>query len=91
MAQAIPLNETTPFYLRSPYAVAKIYAYWITVNYRKAYGMFACNGILFNHESPVRDETFVSRKLQELSVKLQQAKRDWGHARDYVDAMWFIL
>lgn len=103
MVQAIPQNETTPFYPRSPYAVAKLYAYWITVNYREAYGMFACNGILFNHESPVRGETFVSRKItravSEIALGKKQvlflgnlnAKRDWGHARDYVDAMWRIL
>jgi GDPmannose 4,6-dehydratase len=103
MVQAIPQNETTPFYPRSPYAVAKIYAYWITVNYREAYGMFACNGILFNHESPVRGETFVSRKItravSEIALGRKQtlylgnlnAKRDWGHARDYVDAMWRIM
>ncbi len=103
LVQAIPQNETTPFYPRSPYAVAKLYAYWITVNYREAYGMFACNGILFNHESPVRGETFVTRKITravaEIVLKKKQtlflgnlnAKRDWGHARDYVDAMWRIL
>lgn len=103
MVQAIPQNETTPFYPRSPYAVAKIYAYWITVNYREAYGMFACNGILFNHESPVRGETFVSRKItravSEIALGKKQtlylgnlnAKRDWGHARDYVEAMWRIM
>ncbi len=103
MVQAIPQNETTPFYPRSPYAVAKLYAYWITVNYREAYGMFACNGILFNHESPVRGETFVTRKItravsaiargkkQTLYLGNLNAKRDWGHARDYVDAMWRIM
>lgn len=103
LVQAIPQNETTPFYPRSPYAVAKLYAYWITVNYREAYGMFACNGILFNHESPVRGETFVTRKITrgvaEIVLKKKttlylgnlNAKRDWGHARDYVDAMWRIL
>jgi len=103
MAQAIPQNETTPFYPRSPYAVAKLYAYWITINYREAYGMFACNGILFNHESPIRGETFVSRKItravsaiasgnkQILYLGNLNAKRDWGHARDYVQAMWLIL
>jgi len=102
-AQAIPQNETTPFYPRSPYGVAKLYAYWITVNYREAYGMFACNGILFNHESPVRGETFVTRKItravSQIALKQKNtlylgnlnAKRDWGHARDYVDAMWRIL
>lgn len=99
LVQAIPQSETTPFYPRSPYAVAKLYAYWITVNYREAYGMFACNGILFNHESPVRGETFVTRKItravaeialgqkQTLYLGNLNAKRDWGHARDYVDAM----
>jgi GDPmannose 4,6-dehydratase len=103
MVQAIPQNETTPFYPRSPYGVAKLYAYWITVNYREAYGMFACNGILFNHESPVRGETFVSRKITRAVSEIVSgkkptlylgnlnAKRDWGHARDYVDAMWRIL
>lgn len=103
LVQAIPQNEKTPFYPRSPYAVAKLYAYWITVNYREAYGMFACNGILFNHESPVRGETFVTRKItrgvSEIVLKKKEtlflgnlnAKRDWGHARDYVDAMWRIL
>ena len=103
LVQAIPQNEKTPFYPRSPYAVAKLYAYWITINYREAYGMFACNGILFNHESPVRGETFVTRKItravaeivlgkkQTLYLGNLNAKRDWGHARDYVDAMWRIL
>ncbi|SDB82771.1 GDP-mannose 4,6-dehydratase [Williamwhitmania taraxaci] len=101
--QAIPQNENTPFYPRSPYAVAKMYAYWITVNYREAYGMFACNGILFNHESPIRGETFVTRKITravaQIGLGMQSklmlgnlsAKRDWGHAKDYVDAMWRIL
>ncbi|MBT0611925.1 GDP-mannose 4,6-dehydratase [Campylobacter hyointestinalis] len=101
--QAVPQNETTPFYPRSPYAVAKMYAYWITVNYREAYGLFACNGILFNHESPVRGETFVTRKITravaKISLNLQDklylgnlnAKRDWGHAKDYVKMMWLIL
>jgi GDPmannose 4,6-dehydratase len=101
--QAVPQSETTPFYPRSPYAVAKMYAYWITVNYREAYGMFACNGILFNHESPLRGETFVTRKITRgtarIAMGLQQkiylgnldARRDWGHAKDYVDAMWRIL
>ncbi|MEE2954297.1 MAG: GDP-mannose 4,6-dehydratase [Bacteroidota bacterium] len=101
--QETPQNENTPFYPRSPYAVAKIYAYWITVNYREAYNMFACNGILFNHESPVRGETFVTRKItravSKISLGLQQkfylgnldAKRDWGHAKDYVRMMWLIL
>ena len=101
--QAVPQNETTPFYPRSPYGVAKLYAYWITVNYREAYGMFACNGILFNHESPLRGETFVTRKITrgiaEIVLGLKNklwlgnlgAKRDWGHAKDYVDAMWRML
>jgi len=101
--QEIPQNENTPFYPRSPYAVAKMYAYWITVNYREAYGMFACNGILFNHESPVRGETFVTRKItravSRMALGLQEklylgnlnAKRDWGHAKDYVKMMWMIL
>jgi GDPmannose 4,6-dehydratase len=101
--QQIPQSETTPFYPRSPYAVAKLYGYWITVNYREAYGMYACNGILFNHESPLRGETFVSRKITRavarLVLGLQQklymgnldAKRDWGHARDYIEAMYLIL
>jgi len=98
-----PQNENTPFYPRSPYAVAKLYAYWITVNYREAYGLYACNGILFNHESPVRGETFVTRKvtraLTRIKLGLQDclylgnldAKRDWGHARDYVEMMWLML
>jgi GDPmannose 4,6-dehydratase len=101
--QEIPQKETTPFYPRSPYGAAKVYAYWITVNYREAYGMYACNGILFNHESPLRGETFVSRKitraLTRISVGLQKALhlgnldslRDWGHARDYVKAQWLML
>lgn len=101
--QEIPQKETTPFYPRSPYAVAKLYAYWITVNYREAYGMFACNGILFNHESPVRGETFVTRKITRAASKIimglqdkmylgnLDAKRDWGHAKDYVKMMWMIL
>ncbi|GAB6050850.1 GDP-mannose 4,6-dehydratase [Hydrogenophilus islandicus] len=101
--QEIPQKETTPFYPRSPYAAAKLYAYWITVNYREAYGIFACNGILFNHESPIRGETFVTRKitrgLARIKLGLQtclylgnlDAKRDWGHARDYVEAMWLML
>lgn len=101
--QAVPQSETTPFYPRSPYGVAKLYAYWITVNYREAYGMYACNGILFNHESPLRGETFVSRKITrgvaEIVLGLKNklflgnldAKRDWGHARDYVEAMWLML
>jgi GDPmannose 4,6-dehydratase len=103
LVQEVPQRETTPFYPRSPYAVAKLYAYWITVNYREAYGMFACNGILFNHESPRRGETFVTRKITRgvaaIANKLQDclflgnlnAKRDWGHAKDYVEAMWLIL
>lgn len=101
--QETPQSETTPFYPRSPYAVAKMYAYWITVNYREAYGMFACNGILFNHESPVRGETFVTRKITRAASKIAlglqdklflgnlDAKRDWGHAKDYVRMMWMIL
>lgn len=101
--QEVPQSETTPFYPRSPYGVAKIYAYWITVNYREAYGMFACNGILFNHESPIRGETFVSRKItravSRIALGLQEklylgnmdAQRDWGHAKDYVRMMWMIL
>lgn len=101
--QEMPQTEKTPFYPRSPYAVAKMYAYWITVNYREAYGLFACNGILFNHESPIRGETFVSRKITRavarIALGLQDrlylgnlsARRDWGHARDYVDAMWRML
>ncbi|WP_147677609.1 GDP-mannose 4,6-dehydratase [Algibacter pacificus] len=101
--QEVPQSETTPFYPRSPYAVAKMYAYWITVNYREAYGMFACNGILFNHESPIRGETFVTRKItratSRIALGLQDklylgnldAKRDWGHAKDYVRMMWMIL
>ncbi|WP_396188032.1 GDP-mannose 4,6-dehydratase [Flavobacterium sp.] len=103
LVQEVPQKETTPFYPRSPYAVAKMYAYWITVNYREAYNMFACNGILFNHESPLRGETFVTRKITrgiaQMALGLQEtlfmgnidAKRDWGHAKDYVEAMWLIL
>jgi GDPmannose 4,6-dehydratase len=103
LVREVPQSETTPFYPRSPYAAAKLYAYWITVNYREAYGMFACNGILFNHESPVRGETFVTRKITRaaarIAVGLQRklylgnlnAKRDWGHAKDYVEAMWLML
>ncbi|MFK7806684.1 MAG: GDP-mannose 4,6-dehydratase [Saprospiraceae bacterium] len=103
LVQEVPQSETTPFYPRSPYAVAKMYAYWITVNYREAYDMFACNGILFNHESPLRGETFVTRKITravaKIGLKLQEklylgnldAKRDWGHAKDYVECMWKIL
>src|SRR5690606_3651794 len=98
-----PQRETTPFYPRSPYGVAKLYGYWITVNYRESYGLYACNGILFNHESPIRGETFVTRKitrgLARIVLGLQdclylgnlEAKRDWGHARDYVRAQWLIL
>ncbi|MDA7437919.1 GDP-mannose 4,6-dehydratase [Candidatus Pseudothioglobus singularis] len=101
--QETPQKETTPFYPRSPYAAAKLYAYWITINYREAYGMFACNGILFNHESPIRGETFVTRKitraLARISIGLQNtlylgnidAKRDWGHAKDYVEMQWLML
>ena len=103
LVQAVPQSETTPFYPRSPYAVAKLYAYWITVNYREAYGMYATNGILFNHESPLRGETFVTRKITrgvaKIGLSLQDkiylgnldARRDWGHAKDYVEAMWRIL
>ena len=103
LVQETPQSERTPFYPRSPYAVAKLYAYWITVNYREAYGIFACNGILFNHESPLRGETFVTRKITRavamMALGLQDklylgnldARRDWGHAKDYVDAMWRIL
>src|SRR6201991_707945 len=103
LVQAVPQSETTPFYPRSPYAVAKLYGYWITVNYREAYKMYACNGILFNHESPLRGETFVTRKITrgvaKIALGLQDkiflgnldAQRDWGHARDYVEAMWRIL
>ena len=101
--QEVPQSETTPFYPRSPYAVAKMYAFWITVNYREAYGMYACNGILFNHESPLRGETFVTRKItratSRIALGLQDkfylgnldAKRDWGHAKDYVRMMWMVL
>ncbi|HQU96824.1 MAG TPA: GDP-mannose 4,6-dehydratase [Saprospiraceae bacterium] len=103
LVQAVPQSETTPFYPRSPYAVAKLYAYWITVNYREAYNMFACNGILFNHESPLRGETFVTRKITrgvaQIALGMQSklymgnldAQRDWGHAKDYVEAMYLIL
>jgi GDPmannose 4,6-dehydratase len=103
MVQETPQKETTPFYPRSPYAVAKLYAYWITINYREAYGIYACNGILFNHESPVRGENFVTRKitrgLARIKLKLQKslylgnldAKRDWGHARDYIEMQWLML
>ncbi|MDZ4698628.1 MAG: GDP-mannose 4,6-dehydratase [Rhodothermales bacterium] len=101
--QAVPQSETTPFYPRSPYAAAKLYGYWITVNYREAYNMFACNGILFNHESPLRGETFVTRKITRAVARIKlglqkeiylgnlDAKRDWGHARDYVEGMWMML
>jgi GDPmannose 4,6-dehydratase len=103
LVQAVPQSETTPFYPRSPYAAAKMYAYWITVNYREAYGMFACNGILFNHESPLRGETFVTRKITRAAAKIAlglqsclylgnlSAQRDWGHAKDYIEAMYLIL
>ncbi|WP_333626822.1 GDP-mannose 4,6-dehydratase [Sphingobacterium siyangense] len=103
LVQAVPQSEITPFYPRSPYAVAKMYGYWITVNYREAYKMYACNGILFNHESPVRGETFVTRKITRAVAKIAlglqdklylgnlSAQRDWGHAKDYVEAMWLIL
>jgi GDPmannose 4,6-dehydratase len=103
LVQEVPQSEKTPFYPRSPYAVAKMYAYWITVNYREAYNMFACNGILFNHESPLRGETFVTRKITRAVAKMalgmqdklyignMDAKRDWGHAKDYVEAMWLML
>ena len=103
LVQEIPQRETTPFYPRSPYAVAKLYAYWIAVNYREAYGIYACNGILFNHESPVRGETFVTRKITRALARIKlglqdtlylgnmDSKRDWGHARDYVEAQWLIL
>ena len=103
MVQEIPQKETTPFYPRSPYAVAKLYAYWITVNYREAYGMYACNGILFNHESPTRGETFVTRKITRALARIKlglqdclflgnmDAKRDWGHARDYIEMQWLML
>lgn len=103
LVQEVPQSETTPFYPRSPYAVAKLYAYWITVNYREAYGMYACNGVLFNHESPLRGETFVTRKItravaaialgkqDKLYLGNLDAQRDWGHAKDYVQAMWMIL
>ncbi|MCI0920844.1 GDP-mannose 4,6-dehydratase [Sphingobacterium rhinopitheci] len=103
LVQAVPQSESTPFYPRSPYAVAKMYAYWITVNYREAYNMFACNGILFNHESPLRGETFVTRKItravSKIALGLQNklylgnlsAQRDWGHAKDYIEAMWLML
>ena len=103
MVQEVPQKETTPFYPRSPYAVAKLYAYWITINYREAYGIYACNGILFNHESPVRGETFVTRKVTRALARIKlglkdclylgniDSKRDWGHARDYVEMQWLML
>jgi GDPmannose 4,6-dehydratase len=103
LVQAVPQSETTPFYPRSPYAVAKLYGYWIIVNYREAYNMYACNGILFNHESPVRGETFVTRKITRAASKIGMglqdcmyvgnlsARRDWGHAKDYIEAMWLML
>jgi len=103
LVQEVPQSERTPFYPRSPYAVAKLYAYWITVNYREAYGLYACNGILFNHESPIRGETFVTRKITRAVAKIAlglqdklylgnlDASRDWGHARDYCEAMWLML
>ncbi|WP_456815261.1 GDP-mannose 4,6-dehydratase [Bradyrhizobium sp. USDA 4529] len=103
LVQQVPQSETTPFYPRSPYAVAKLYAYWIIVNYREAYGMYACNGILFNHESPVRGETFVTRKITRALARIKlglqdclylgnlDAKRDWGHAKDYVEMQWLML
>ena len=103
LVQETPQKETTPFYPRSPYAVAKLYAYWITVNYREAYGLYACNGILFNHESPLRGETFVTRKITRALARIKlgsqdllqlgnmDAKRDWGHARDYVEMQWLML
>ena len=103
LVQETPQRETTPFYPRSPYAAAKLYAYWITINYREAYGIYACNGILFNHESPIRGETFVTRKITRALARIKlglqdclylgniDAKRDWGHARDYVEVMWLML
>ncbi len=103
LVQEIPQKETTPFYPRSPYAVAKLYAYWITVNYRESYGMYACNGILFNHESPIRGETFVTRKITRALARIKlglqdclylgnmDSKRDWGHARDYIEMQWLML
>ncbi len=103
LVQETPQKETTPFYPRSPYAVAKLYAYWIVVNYREAYGLYACNGIMFNHESPVRGETFVTRKITRALARIKlglqnklylgnlNAQRDWGHARDYVQAQWLML
>src|SRR3978361_201525 len=103
LVQEVPQSETTPFYPRSPYAVAKLYGYWIIVNYREAYNMYACNGILFNHESPIRGETFVTRKITRAASKIVlglqsclyvgnlSARRDWGHAKDYIEAMWLML
>ena len=103
LVQEVPQKETTPFYPRSPYGVAKLYAYWITKNYREAYGMYACNGILFNHESPIRGETFVTRKITRAAARIKlglqdklylgniDAERDWGHAKDYVEGMWLML
>jgi GDPmannose 4,6-dehydratase len=103
LVQEIPQKETTPFYPRSPYAVAKMYGFWITVNYREAYDIYACSGILFNHESPIRGETFVTRKITRATARIAlglqnklylgnlNSKRDWGHAKDYVEAMWLIL
>src|SRR5882762_10326788 len=103
LVRETPQKETTPFHPRSPYGVAKLYAYWITVNYREAYGMYACNGILFNHESPLRGETFVTRKITRALARIRlgmqqclhlgnlEARRDWGHARDYVEAQWLML
>lgn len=103
LVQEVPQKETTPFYPRSPYAIAKLYAYWITVNYREAYGIYACNGILFNHESPIRGETFVTRKITRALARIKlglqhclylgnlDAKRDWGHAKDYVEMQWLML
>ena len=103
LTQEVPQKETTPFYPRSPYAVAKLYAYWITVNYREAYGIYACNGILFNHESPLRGETFVTRKITQALCRIKlglqaclylgnlNAKRDWGHAKDYIEMQWLML
>jgi len=102
-AQEVPQRETTPFYPRSPYGAAKVYSYWLTVNYRESYGMFACNGILFNHESPRRGETFVTRKVTRTAARIKagleekvylgnlDAKRDWGYAKEYVEAMWLML
>src|SRR6202012_4276039 len=103
LVQAVPQSETTPFYPRSPYAVSKLFGYWITVNYREAYGMYACNGILFNHESPMRGETFVTRKITRALARIRagleqtlylgnlDALRDWGYARDYVEIQWRML